>query len=114
MSSRASVILGPAELTLLALNAIKDGIEHDLAGTCVRWSIHPHVADIIASFTYEQILQLSRSSSSAHLIRLAQGDSTTFWSDLRRAVDHQDSSGVEFSILAALLVPPPSAAVVAA
>ena len=106
MSARASVLLGPAEITLLVLNAIKDGLEHDFVGTCVKWQIHKHVGDMLASFTYEQIAQLAQRSSTAHLIRLAHGDNTHFWSDLRKALDHNDASGLEFSILSALLVPP--------
>lgn len=114
MTERASLLLGPAELTLLTLNAVKDGLEHDFVGTCVKWGLHRHVADIIASFTYGQIADLAKSSNTSHLIRLVHGDSTPFWGDLRRALDHKDSSGLEFSILSALLVPPMSPAAVAA
>lgn len=110
MSARASVLLGPSEITLLVLNSIKDGLEHDFVGTCIKWQIHKHVGDLLASFTYEQIAHLASRSSTAHLIRLAHGDNTHFWSDLRKALDHGDSSGLEFSILSALLVQPTTVA----
>ena len=106
MGSRGSILLGPEQITLLTLNAIKDGLENDFIGTCATWEIHKHVADIIASLTYPQIAALASRAGGAHVMRLAHGANIHFWADIRRALDHEDTSGLEFSLLSRLLSTP--------
>ena len=101
------VVFGPAQLTLLALAACKFDLQRDFAGALLRWELSPQVGDIVKALTSDQIQSISSRGSLCHLIRLARGDSSVFWSDLHRSSLANDERGIDLSIVSALFRPAP-------
>jgi len=112
MIANASVplLLSPKHLSVLVLSAIKVDLTNNFAGALMRYQLSHPVADIILSLTAEEISLLADLSEKQNVVRVACPSNPTYWSDLKRALAHKDSTAVNLGLLQSLLPGIPSAA----
>lgn len=103
------MVVSQVHLTYLLLNAIKVDLIESFAGAMIRYQISRPVAEIILSMTNEEIQMLAEQSSRQNIIRVCNGQSMHFWSDLKQALATKDKTAVGLSLIQSLLTGVPSA-----
>ncbi len=109
------VVVSQVHLTYLLLNAMKVDLVEAFAGAMIRYQISKPVAEIILSMSNDEIQMLAELSSRQNIIRVVNGQSTHFWSDLKQGLATRDKTSVSLSLVHSLLmgVPSPSTAIAA-
>jgi hypothetical protein len=106
------LLLSQVHLTTLMLSAIKVDLVNDLAGGMFRYQLARPVADIILSLTMDEIHLIAEQSSTQNVLRVANGNSPAFWTDLKQAASNRDRTAVSLSLVQSLLMGvPPTASI---
>lgn len=105
------MLLSQKAMTILALSHLKLQLTTDFAGAVLRYALSRSVADIILSFTIEEITWLAEQAERVNVIRVANPNSTAFWQDLKMSVANRDKSAVNLALVQSLLMGAPASPV---
>lgn len=108
MHSVPPVVVSQVHLTYLLLNAMKVDLVEGFAAAMIRYQLSKPVAEIILSMTNDEIQMLSELSSRQNVIRLVNGQSSSFWSDLKQGLASRDKTSVSLSLVHSLLMGVPA------
>lgn len=97
------LLLSQKHLSILVLSALKVELTNDYSGALLRYQLTRPVADIILSFSSEEISMLGDHSAKQNVIRVANASNPTYWSDLKMALANRDSTAVNLALLQSLL-----------
>ena len=99
------LLLTQKHLTIMVLSHIKIELTTDYAACMLRYGLNRQVADIILSFSIEDIQMLAEVSEKQNIIRVVNPTSSAYWQDLKMAVSKQDRTAMNLLLIQGLLGP---------
>lgn len=107
-TSSVPLVLSQQQLTLLVVSAVKVDLINDFAGAMLKYQLNRSVAEIILSLESAEIQLLAQMTAKQNVLRLANGNSTAFWTDLKQALANEDKTAVSFALVQSILMGVPS------
>lgn len=105
----ASFLVSLDQQTILFLHAVKFDLTNDFTGAMIRYQLCKYVAEIILSLTSEEIQMLAEQSGRQNILRVANGNTPAFWTDLKQGLANRDKTSVNLSLVQSLMMGAPSA-----